>query len=215
VLWARTTTQLQERAEGLRAMGRRVHCATVDVGQSGQVETAARLLDQEVGLAGLVLSAGEGRWCSLLDMEPGTWSATISTNLTGTYNVVRAVLPLLTTGPAGLVVSLLSDSALYPFPGRAAYAAAKSGASAFLEVLRREVRQSGLRVSAVLPSRVDTHFQGSHRQAAPGTRPGALTAAQVGEVIATLFDFPANVEIRQIHLAAMTSEFGLFPEKVL
>jgi NADP-dependent 3-hydroxy acid dehydrogenase YdfG len=109
---------------------------------------------------------------------------------------------------------MLSDSALYPFPGRAAYSASKAGMQAMLDVARRETRASGVRVSVVLPSRVDTFFQGGHSDAAPGTREGALSADQVAEVVAGLFALPPAVEIRQIQLAAMTSTYGLLPERI-
>nr|AUV64122.1 short-chain dehydrogenase [Streptomyces citricolor]BAV57059.1 short-chain dehydrogenase [Streptomyces citricolor] len=215
VLWARSADALADTAEQARALGARVKTATVDVGDAGQVASAAESIDGAEGLAGLVLNAGRGVWSPLADVDPEDWSATIRTNLDGTYHVLRETLPHLIAHGHGLLVGMLSDSVLHPFAERAAYSASKSGMSALLEVVRREVRASGVRVSAVLPSRVDTYFQGSQAEAGPGTREGALTAAEVAEVVAGLFELPPNVEIRQVQLAAMTSTYGLFPERVV
>jgi 3-oxoacyl-[acyl-carrier protein] reductase len=228
ILWARTAGPLAETAEQARRLGARVRHAAVDVGDPAQVERAATGgHDSDVPapgrqnpgglpeLAGLVLGAGGGQWSDLADLEPAAWRDTLETNLTGAYNVLRAGLPRLDPAGRRLVVGVLSDSALHPFAGRAAYSAAKAGMAALLEVTRREVRADGIRVSSVFPSRVDTHFRGGHADAAPGSRPGALTAENCAEVVAGLFDLPPNVEIRQIQLSAMTSTFGLLPERVL
>lgn len=207
VLWARDKEALTEVAA--EAGGVQVRTAAVDVGDAAQVEAAAAGLPR---LAGVVLNAGSGRWAPLTEVTPDTWSATVRTNLDGPYHVLRAALPRLVA--QGLVVGMLSDSVRYPHAGRAAYTASKAGMAALLEVVRREVRESGVRISALLPSRVDTHFQGSYAEAAPGTREGALSADDVAEVVGGLFDLPGHVEVRQLEFAAMTSSYGPFPERV-
>ncbi|MFC0435088.1 SDR family oxidoreductase [Kutzneria buriramensis] len=208
VLWARTASALT--AEAARAAGAKVVTATVDVADAAQVRAALPAgIDR---LAGLVLNAGHGVWRPLGQIDLAEWRGAISVNLDGPFHVLTAVLPLLTARPGGIVVGVLSDSVLYPFPERAAYTAAKAGMSALLEVARRELRPRGVRVSSLLPSRVDTCFRGAHEAASPGDRPGALSAAEVAEVIGGLFELPANVEIRQVQLAAMTTSYGPFPE---
>jgi NADP-dependent 3-hydroxy acid dehydrogenase YdfG len=160
-----------------------------------------------------VINAGLGTWAPFTELDPANWDRTLRTNLDGAYHTLRTVLPLLVATPGSLIVGLSSDSALHPFAGRAAYSASKAALQAMLEVVRREVRESGVRVSVVVPSRVDTFFEGGRRGAAPGTRTGALTSDQVAEVVAGLFALPPVVEVREIQLAAMTSTFGLLPER--
>ncbi|MET8759460.1 SDR family oxidoreductase [Lentzea sp. NPDC004782] len=207
LLWARDQEALTSVAAEVGAV--RVRTAAVDVGDATQVDAAAEALPQ---LAGVVLNAGSGRWAPLGDVTPDMWSATVRTNLDGSYHVLRAVLPRLAA--QGLVVGMLSDSVRYPHAGRAAYTASKAGMAALLEVVRREVRESGVRISALLPSRVDTYFQGSYAEAGPGTREGSLSADDVAEVVGGLFDLPGHVEVRRLELAAMTSTYGPFPERV-
>ena len=215
VLWSRTAAALDRAAAGVQELGARVRTAAVDVGDAAEVTLAGRhSLPPERTLAGVVLNAGHGAWSPLADLDPLDWERTIRTNLNGAYHTLRACLPLLTETPGSLVVGMLSDSALHPFPERSAYSASKAGMQAMLDVARRETRGSGVRVTALLPSRVDTFFQGGHPDAAPGTRLGALSAAQVAQVVAWLFDLPQAVEIRHIQLAAMTSTYGLLPERI-
>jgi serine 3-dehydrogenase len=215
ILWARTAEALATTASQISATGARVRTASVDVGSADHVSRAAAASLGELDwLAGLVLNAGGGVWSPLDRLDPAEWDDTIRTNLSGAYHVLHQVLPQFTAQAAGLIVGMLSDSVLYPFPERAAYTAAKSGMNALLEVTRREVRSRGIRVSTVLPSRVDTFFHGGHKNASPGTRKGALSAADVAQVVAGLFELPANIEVRSIHMAAMTSTYGPFTERV-
>ncbi|SCF06575.1 3-oxoacyl-[acyl-carrier protein] reductase [Micromonospora haikouensis] len=214
VLWARSGDDLAKVADEVAEQGVPVRTSVVDVADRAAVARAAQEslagLDR---LDGLVLNAGQGTWTALSDLEPADWDRTVRTNLDGSFHVLKTVLPLLTAVRGALVVGLLSDSVCYPFAERAAYAASKSGLAALLEVTRRETREHGVRICRLMPSRVDTHFQGSYAVAAPGTRDGALTAAEVAAVIAGVFRLPAGVEVREIQLSSMTSTFGPFPER--
>jgi NADP-dependent 3-hydroxy acid dehydrogenase YdfG len=214
VLWARSGDDLAKVADEVSGYAVPARVAVVDVADRAAVVRAAR--DSLAGierLDGLVLNAGQGKWAPLAELDGADWDVTVRTNLDGGFHVLKVALPLLTAVSGALVVGLLSDSVRYPFPERAAYAASKSGLAALLEVARRETRAQGVRVCQLVPSRVDTYFQGSYVAAAPGTRDTALTAAEVAAVIAGVFRLPPNVEIREIHLSSMTSTFGLLPER--
>lgn len=212
VLWARTCEELQEVGEKAAAFGGSVAVRAVDVSDAGQVAAGYAALDRQSPLAGLVLNAGSGRWQQITEIEDAVWDRTLATNLRGSMLVLRQLLPRLQARPGALVVGVLSDSARYPFPGRAAYAASKAGLAALLEVARRETRSAGVRITALLPSRVDTAFQGSLAEAAAGCRPGSLSADEVAEVIGWLFELPPGIEVRELQLAALTSSFGPYDE---
>lgn len=214
ILWARSGDALADVASQIRRHGGRVRYASVDVGSASSVDAAtASCLEENLTLTGLVLNAGHGVWTALDALDAKEWNGTVDTNLHGTFNVLRIALPRLVDGN-GLIIGLLSDSAIYPFAHRAAYSAAKAGMRALLEVTRLEVRERGVRVSLIFLSRVDTFFSGSHVNASPGTRLGALSAADVAGIVKSLFEQPPAIEIRETHLSAMTATFGPFIEKV-
>ncbi|HST47198.1 SDR family oxidoreductase [Jatrophihabitans sp.] len=212
VLWARTLDELQLVGEKAAAYGTDVSVRAVDVSDADQVAAGYLAIDWQSPLTGLVLNAGSGIWQRIAEIDDAVWDRTLATNLRGSMLVLRQFLPPLQARPGGLVVGVLSDSARYPFPGRAAYAASKAGLAALLEVARREARNAGVRITALLPSRVDTAFQGSLPSAAAGCRPGSLSADEVAEVIGWLFELPAGVEVRELQLAALTSSFGPYDE---
>lgn len=82
------------------------------------------------------------------------WTDVIATNLTGTFLVTQAALPLMRRG--GAIANVLSMSAKRAFPNLAAYNASKFGALGFTNTLREELRRQGIRVIAVLPGSTDT-----------------------------------------------------------
>jgi len=103
----------------------------------------------------LINSAGiANAFRPVAELDPEEWNDVLATNLTGTFLVTRAALPLMSRG--GSIVNLLSMSSKRAFPNLAAYNASKFGALGFTNTLREELRQEGIRVIAVLPGATDT-----------------------------------------------------------
>ncbi len=213
ILWARNTDDLRTVAAGISPTGEGLAWAGADVGCPDQVAQAlADTLPEGASLGGVVLNAGHGRWRPIAQIEHGEWNQTLNGNLTSAFITLKAALPRLDFQASPLVVGILSDSALCAFPNRAAYASAKSGFETLLDTARREYRSQGLRVCQIYPSRVDTHFAGSHATAEPGMRSDGLTAEQVADVVAWVFDCPGDVEIRRLHMSSTHVSFGLEEE---
>jgi NADP-dependent 3-hydroxy acid dehydrogenase YdfG len=81
---------------------------------------------------------------------------TLEVNLTAPFALVRAFLPAMRARRRGHVVTIGSIADRAVFPGNAAYAASKHGLRALHEVLRAELRGTGVRASLVSPGPVDT-----------------------------------------------------------
>lgn len=190
-------------------------CQRVDVADAAAVEDAFDALESRgIRLDTLVLNAGLGRWTPLAELAEADWRRTLAVNLDGAFHVLKRGLSLIEAAPAPLVVGILSDSALHHFADRAAYSASKAGLRALLETARLEARARGVRFSLLYPSRVDTHFAGSVPEGRPGLRPGGLDPAEVAEVVAFLLAQPPRVEIRELHLSALTERFGPYQQKM-
>jgi NAD(P)-dependent dehydrogenase (short-subunit alcohol dehydrogenase family) len=61
--------------------------------------------------------------------DPNLWSKVIQTNLIGTYNVIRAVLPQMRENKFGRIINFSSVVAVKGTPGTSAYAASKAALS--------------------------------------------------------------------------------------
>ena len=79
-------------------------------------------------------------------------------NLTAPFTVARAFLGAMRERGAGHVVTIGSIADRAVFPGNAAYAASKYGLRALHEVLRAELRGTGVRATLVSPGPTDTEL---------------------------------------------------------
>jgi 3-hydroxy acid dehydrogenase/malonic semialdehyde reductase len=86
------------------------------------------------------------------------WLDIIETNLKGLLAVTYAVLPGMLQRDHGHIVNIGSTSGLEPVATTAVYSASKHGVNGFSESLRKELEQTGVRVSQILPGMVRTGF---------------------------------------------------------
>lgn len=102
--------------------------------------------------------------------------ATLELNLVAPFELVRAFLPAMRKRARGHVVTIgsIADRAIYP--GNAAYSASKYGLRALHEVLRTELRGTGVRASLVSPGPVDTALWD---EIDPDNQPGFTPRAQM------------------------------------
>ncbi|MGC2697234.1 MAG: SDR family NAD(P)-dependent oxidoreductase [Candidatus Angelobacter sp.] len=145
----------------------------------------------------LVNNAGVAHVLAPVDQLPvETWKEIIDTNLTGTFLVTRAALPLMHAGST--IVNNLSVAAVQPFVGMSAYNASKFGAMGFTQALREDVRKRGIRVLALLPGATDTDIWNQFWPDAP--RQKMMSAETVADAVLLAVTVPANASIDEIRL---------------
>ena len=86
------------------------------------------------------------------------WRRNLETNLTSLFLTTQAALPMLRRSH-GDVVNILSISSRVSFPNCSAYSASKFGALGLTDVLRKELRALGIRVTAILPGMTNTRMK--------------------------------------------------------
>jgi NADP-dependent 3-hydroxy acid dehydrogenase YdfG len=120
------------------------------------------LIDQVMAALGqidvLVCNAGTNvRNRSLESLDPADWDRMITTNLTGSFNLVHHVLPSMRQRKDGLVIQICSVSGLRASTlGGAGYSASKFGQSALGICIGREEGARGIRSSVIYPGEVET-----------------------------------------------------------
>lgn len=106
----------------------------------------------------LVNNAGIMPLGSFLDEPDSISRATLDVNIWGLIHGMRLVLPDMVARGSGHVVNVASMAGRIPFPGMAVYNASKFAAVGLTMSVRRELRSTGVTVSAVLPSAVRTEL---------------------------------------------------------
>ncbi len=127
---------------------------SVDIIDSVAVEAVIAALPAPVTL--LVNNAGITRDRSLAKMSDGEWSAVIATNLTGAFNMIRAVAQRMIPQGFGRIVNITSINGLRGKFGQANYAAAKAGLVGLTKTAARELGKKGITVNAIAPGMVMT-----------------------------------------------------------
>ncbi len=126
----------------------------VNVTDPAAVNAAVERIASEAGpIDVLVNNAGITRDALLHKMTDQDWGAVIGVNLTGVFNVTRAIAPRMMEAGAGSIVSISSVVGLDGNIGQTNYAASKGGIVAMTKGWAREFARKGakVRVNAVSP----------------------------------------------------------------
>jgi NADP-dependent 3-hydroxy acid dehydrogenase YdfG len=131
-----------------------------DLRQPSAVEVAAAAL-RELALDApdiIVNNAGAFLIAPVHETAVDAFRDMLEVNLVGPFSIVRRFLPAMRARGSGHVVTIGSIADRATFPGNAAYAASKYGLRALHEVLRTELRGTGVRTTLVSPGPVDTEL---------------------------------------------------------
>ena len=154
VLAGRNPAALNETA---RAAAGQSLVVPTDVTRPDEVD---RLVAAALGAFGrvdvLVNNAGLAPVRPIRDMTVEEWRAVIDTNLSAAFYATRAAWPAFERQGGGVVVNISSESSRDPFPGFAAYGAAKAGINLFGLAAAREGAAAGVRVYTIAPGAVET-----------------------------------------------------------
>ena len=156
-----TCTQQREAAEA-------VVVALQELGSSGRVyqfdvadfnataEAFAAIVEDFGSLDVLVSNAGVRRDQLLVRMTPEAWDIVLRTNLSGTFNCMRAAARTMLRQRWGRIIAISSVAGLVGNAGQTNYAASKAGMIGLGKALAKEMAPRGITVNAVAPGMIDT-----------------------------------------------------------
>jgi acetoacetyl-CoA reductase len=104
----------------------------------------------------LINNAGITRDCSVLKMSRDDWSDVVDTNLTGGFNMVKAVLPAMRERGWGRIVNIGSINGQAGQFGQVNYSATKAAIHGFTKALAQEGARFGVTVNTVAPGYINT-----------------------------------------------------------
>jgi len=198
VITGRDAKRLQKAAANISSAKKQVTGIPCDVRDPASVEKLFRQLGKQYPTIDVLINnAGVAHALAPVDQLPvETWKDVIDTNLTGTFLVTRAALPLMRAG--GSIVNNLSVAASQPFAGMSAYNASKFGALGFTHALREDLRKRGIRVVALLPGATDTEIWSQFWPDAPKGK--MISPETVAQAVLHAVSAPANTAIEEIRI---------------
>jgi NADP-dependent 3-hydroxy acid dehydrogenase YdfG len=199
---ARSVDRLAAEAERLHGRALAVPC---DLTRDDDVARALRVIDERLGdVDVLVSNAGVFPLGAVGAMPPREFARAVTLNLVAPYHVLHHLVPRMRRRGQGHVVTVGSVADRVAYPENAAYAAGKYGARGVHEVLREELRGSGVRASLVSPGPVDTEMWDAID---PDNRPGftkralMLRPEDVADAVLWVVTRPSTVNVDELRVA--------------
>ncbi len=168
----------------------------VNIAQAASVAAAVEGLPAETTL--LVNNAGITRDKSLGKMTDEDWQSVLDVNLTGAFNMVRALAPRMRAAGHGRIVNLSSINGLRGKFGQINYAASKAGIIGLTKAVAKELGGKGVTVNAVAPGMVLTEMtlalpqEFRDKAQAEAVLPQLPTARDVAQAVAFLLSDDAR-----------------------
>lgn len=146
-------------AEVVAAAGDRVQAHRVDVRDASACNAFVEELAGRTGRIDLLVNnAGVIRDNLLGLLEVADVQMVLDTNVSGTFNMTRAVVPHLMARRRGKIINISSVSGEKGGRGQTNYAASKGAINAFTRSLAAELAPRGINVNAVAPGVIDTEL---------------------------------------------------------
>lgn len=200
-LLARTRDNLTDLAAEIASDSFVVEC---DLTQKADVDRAADLIRTSFNGPPEILinNAGIFQMSAVEQTEDQVFENMLDTNLLAPFRFIRAFLPAMRIRGSGDIVSIGSIADRKIFDGNAAYSASKFGLRAMHEVLREELRGSGVRCTLVSPSGVDTPlWETVDEPGSPRDRSDMLRADDVVNAVMYAISQPREVNVYELRLS--------------
>ncbi|MGV9424934.1 SDR family oxidoreductase [Streptomyces sp. NPDC003656] len=163
------TLRRPEARDDLRAeYGDRLWTAHLDVTDTDEVRRVVGEAFRDLGRIDVVVNnAGYGVLASVEEASDEQIRRVVDTNLIGSVQVIRAVLPHLRAQGGGRVLQVSTAGGQTTYPGLGYYHASKWGIEGFCETAAREIAPFGVALTIVEPGATPTNFATSIDTAPP------------------------------------------------
>ena len=158
-LWDRDEKMVNKTAASLASKGR-VETAVMDVIDLESVKNAVnRTKDAFDSIDILVCNAGiAGPTVKVWEYPPEEWQNVIDIDLTGVFNCLHAVTPIMIEQNYGRIVNVASVAGKDGNPNAAPYSAAKAGVIALTKSLGKELAEFDIAVNCITPAAAKTRI---------------------------------------------------------
>ncbi|QOR67084.1 SDR family oxidoreductase [Cytobacillus suaedae] len=158
LLAGRTLDKLNDTEKEIRNNGGKATSYAVDIGDVDQVEKWTETILKTHKISYLINNAGVGYFGALASLTNRQVEEMIHTNITGTINVTKSLLPHLLAQPNSKIMNIISTAGQKGKVNESVYVACKFAIRGFTESLIKELEASSTSVTAVYMGGMDTPF---------------------------------------------------------
>ena len=198
---ARTASLLQEVADEIEKLGRKALAFVGDMSVEDDIKAFINKTAETFGRIDiLVNNAGVGIFKPVAELSTEDWDTMFNLNVRGLFIATRECLPHLRRAGESVVVNVVSLAGKNAFKNGGGYAATKHAVLGFSRCLMLEERYNGVRVLAICPGSVDTHFSDGRRSPDDPKRQRILQAEDVASSIVHMIRLPQRAMISEIDI---------------
>ncbi len=157
-LLARTAAEIEAVAEQIAAEGGVARAFAVDIVDLDLVTKTFAAIEGELGPVSLITN-NAGAFAAIgpiWTVEPEAWWRDVETNVRGTFNCCRAVIPAMMARSHGRIINMAGGGTATSFPSGSGYATSKAGLLRFTECVSDTLTGSGVLMFAMDPGLVQT-----------------------------------------------------------
>jgi len=138
-----------------------LQCLQLDLADTDSIKQALKQLLQQTEnqLFALINNAAYGQPGAVEDLQTDVLRRQFETNLFGTHELTRLLLPALRKQPRSHIIQISSILGFICLPYRGAYNASKYALEALTDTMRLELAGSGIHLSLIQPGPVSSRFR--------------------------------------------------------
>lgn len=174
-----------------------LRAAVVDLAEKQAIKNwIPDVLSEDSEIDVLINNAGRFLPGSVAEEEDGTFESMMATNLASAYHTTRALLPEMKARGRGHIFNICSTASITAYTNGGSYCISKFGLLGMSKVLREELKESNIKVTAVLPGATLTDsWAGSNL---PETR--FMKPEDVADIIWAAFQLSPSAVVEEILL---------------
>lgn len=200
-LIARNKEKLDKVAEQAKsAWASRVETYSCDLQVQSQIETSVSSIKSDFwGVDILINNAGIWQKMMQLDeVESDTIDNVIGTNLTGLIHMTHLVLPVLRSREEAAILNISSQSGIQAQDGQSVYTATKYWVRGFTDVLKKDLKDSNVRVAWVYQAGTNTNMFGNTGETMPLEK--FTDPADLADIIKYMLWLPKKVWMHEVRV---------------
>ena len=152
ILNGRTQEKVERAVDTLSAEGHAVHASVFDVTDAASVASAVEKIESEIGAIDILISnAGVQFRAPLEDFPDDKWQLLLQTNVTGVFNVGKAVARRMIPRGRGKIINIASVMSELARTTIAPYSATKGAVRNLTRGMCADWARHGLQINAIAP----------------------------------------------------------------
>lgn len=205
-LLARSTDQLAEVVENVRASGGEALAVPCDLTDPAAVENSLKRIDQHFdSLDVLISNAGIFLEKPIVEITLEEWDRVLRTNLTGTFLICRSALAKMKDQKGGRIIAIASSASTQGFIHQGAYCASKHGLLGFTRCLSIEAKPYNVHVHTICPGGVRTGLLKDTYMGERVSQGDLIEPENIADLVRFLIRQPANIDIPEIIMKRFTA----------